>query len=135
MTKSTLISWITSHLEQELSEAKAALGGQAHDTTAQRIRELESALLMYRFLPVRDPEPDAVVAPASLIQVDYSGKKTWALIVPHHGGLVTEMDGHLVQVLTPQSPLGEAALGKKSGQEVAVQLSSGIRHYRILQVL
>jgi transcription elongation GreA/GreB family factor len=37
-----------------------------------------------------------------------------------------------VQVVTPQSPLGEALLGKKVGDRVRVEIRGGVREYRLL---
>jgi len=93
------------------------------------------ALLMYRFLPVRESAPDDVIAPGSLIQVEVMGRQSWIFLVPQHGGLVTHVHGMPLQVMTPQSPLGELLLGKKAGQELNLKTHSGAeRVYRILSV-
>ena len=90
---------------------------------------------MYRFLPLRDFTEEDVVAPASLVELELSGRRLWALLVPNHGGLVTSYEGCPVQVVTPHSPLGEAMLGKKSGDSFRLETSSGARLYRIVRVL
>ena len=133
MEKRSVIQLIRTHLEEELAELRAS------DAIAKapnpKIQEIERALLMYRFLPIRDFTPEDVVAPASLTELDFSGRKIWVLLVPQHGGLVTQVDGQPVQVVTPNSPLGEAMCGKKAGDSFSVRAGTGTREYRILQIL
>jgi transcription elongation GreA/GreB family factor len=133
MEKRSVIQLIRTHLEEELTELRAT------DSISQqpdpRIQELERALLMYRFLPVRDFGPEDVVAPASLTEIELSGRRMWVLLVPQHGGLVTQLEGKPVQVVTPNSPLGEAMLGKKAGETFQVQAGTGTREYRIVRIL
>jgi len=133
MVKNSVIQLIRTHLEEELAELRAA------DSISQqpnpKIQELERALLMYRFLPIREFGSEDVVAPASLSEIELSGRRLWVLLVPQHGGLVTQVEGKPIQVVTPNSPLGEAMLGKKSGDTFQVQAGTGTREYRILRIL
>jgi hypothetical protein len=133
MEKRSVIELIRTHLEEELTELRAS--DSISSQPNPQIQELERALLMYRFLPIRDFGIDDVVAPASLSEIEFSGRKLWVLLVPQHGGLVTQWAGQPVQVVTPHSPLGEAMLGKKPGESFRVQAGSGTRDYRILRVL
>jgi hypothetical protein len=133
MEKTSVIQLIRTHLEEELTELRAS------DSISQqpnpKIQELERALLMYRFLPIREFGPEDVVAPASLCEIELSGRRLWVLLVPQHGGLVTQLEGKPVQVVTPNSPLGESMLGKKAGDTFQVQAGTGMREYRIVRIL
>jgi len=130
--KRELIQQLKEHFESEVKEAPSP---EAARSSAQ-------ALLMYRFLPIR--EGDDIAAPGSLLHIatetqpqaaPHSARKSWVLIVPSHGGLVTEFQGSPVQVVTPQSPLGELLLGCKAGESRSLASSSGTqRTYRILSV-
>ncbi|NDD91791.1 hypothetical protein EBZ37_06875 [bacterium] len=133
MQKKALIEIIKEHLQGEITE----IGSQSNPTEESRseLLALERALLMYRFLPIREFKGDDVIAPASLVEVEYSSRRLWILLVPQNGGLITHFEGQPVQVLTPQSPLGEAMLGKKPGDRFTVQTGSGQREYRVIQVL
>ena len=133
MDKRSVIRMIQSHLEEELSERRAA--DSISKSPSPELQELERAALMYRFLPLRDFTEEDVVAPASLVELELSGRRLWVLVVPNHGGLVTSYEGCPVQVVTPHSPLGEAMLGKKSGDSFRLETSSGARLYRIVRVL
>ncbi len=133
MEKRSVIELIRTHLEEELADLRAA--DSISNQPNSQIQELERALLMYRFLPIRDFGIDDVVAPASLSEIEFSGRKLWVLVVPQHGGLVTQLEGQPVQVVTPNSPLGEAMLGKKPGESFQVRAGAGTREYRILRIL
>ena len=97
----------------------------------------ERALLMLRFLPIRDSSSTSseneVIAPGSLVRLEIQGRQSWVFIVPQHGGLVTDFEGDPIQVLTPQSPLGESLLGHKQGDQVELKTYSGTsRVYRVI---
>jgi hypothetical protein len=130
--KRELIQQLKEHFESEVKDAPSP---EAAKSSAQ-------ALLMYRFLPVR--EADDIAAPGSLLEIatetqprtdSQSSRRSWVLIVPSHGGLVTAFQGAPVQVVTPQSPLGELLLGCKAGESRSLESSSGTkRTYRILSI-
>jgi hypothetical protein len=125
MNKKAVIEMIQKHLEEELVE----------ENSGEENSELKRALLMYRFLPVREFTTEDVIAPGCLTELQLGSRKAWYLLVPQHGGLVTQFEGNPVQVITPQSPMGEAILGKRCGDEITVKTSSGERHYQVLQIL
>ncbi len=125
LNKRDVIDWIRSHLEEELKDNP---GGE-------EAASLKRALLMYRFLPIREFSGDDVVAPAGLVELEFSGRTSWVLLVPQHGGLVTRFENQPLQVLTPQSPLGEAMLGKRAGDSFVVEAGKTQREYRIRRVL
>ncbi|MBU6375608.1 MAG: GreA/GreB family elongation factor [Bdellovibrionales bacterium] len=133
MEKRALIQIITKHLQEELLELRQKHAADA--LPSSEIQSMERALLMYRFLPIRPHEEGDAVAPASLVLVELSGRQLWIFLVPQNGGLITHYEGQPVQVLTPQSPLGEAILGKRTGDQFSIPTASGTRDYRILQIL
>jgi transcription elongation GreA/GreB family factor len=162
MDKRRLVETIQAHLVEELATlvqaAKAAheaatheesRAEDAHDTRsveasylagaqAQRAAELQSLLLMWKHLPIRNYGPKDVACPAALVELEFGhgGKKTRAFyfIAPQGGGLVTRVDGAAVQVITPNSPMGEALMGKKEGETIEVEMRGGIRSYLVISV-
>lgn len=130
MNKRELVREITSHLAGELADLERSQPGSA------RAVELVGLLNMYRFLPLPDYGDGDVACPASLVELESleSGRATQVLIVPKGGGLVLSWEGFPVQVLTPESPLGSALLGKSAGQTFEVSGSSGMRSYRVAQI-
>lgn len=122
MDKSLVIERLVAHLTEELQES----------VDAARRKELESQLLMYRFLPRRTYTKDDEIVPSSLVRLKTGNVETLCFLVPQGGGLILEVNGTPVQVVTPYSPLGEAIMGKKMGDKISVELRGSIRVYEIL---
>ena len=158
MDKKKLVAQIQQYLEEELDRlmqaAKAAHEAATHeeskpedehDTRAieagylagaqmKRAEEIRQLLNMYRFLPLREYGVEDVVCPAALVELETNGKRAFYFLAPQGGGLVTEVDGKPVQVITPKSPMGDALLGRKVGDIVEVEIRDGSREYKVLSI-
>jgi transcription elongation GreA/GreB family factor len=162
MDKRRLVDTIQTHLAEELATlvqaAKAAHEAATHDESraedqhdtrgleasylagaqAQRAAELQGLLLMWKYLPIREFGPEDVACPAALVELEleHGAKKTRAFyfIAPQGGGLITRIDGQAVQVITPNSPIGEALMGKKEGDTVEVETRGATRSYRVISI-
>ena len=141
MNKAELIRQIQTHLAGELSgllpeiEAASAQGTQVKPSTAERVNEIQQQLTQYRFLPTREFSNDDVICAGCLVELELQGRKAFYYLVPSGGGLVLSFDGNPVQIITPQSPLGEALLGKRLGDEVKVALRNQIREYKVTALI
>lgn len=132
MKKKEVIEQVQAYLAEELSQ----LVNAASPEEVARAAEIQKQLVMYRFLPMREYGKDDVVCPSALVELELNGRRAFYFIVPQGGGLVTSVGGVPVQVITPQSPLGEVLLGKKAGEEVRVETSGGgHRVYRIVSLV
>jgi len=120
VNKSNVVKEIMTYLEEELADGK------------RDPKEIQRLLTVYRFIPVRDYLPEEPIIPSSLVELDLTGTRAFYFIAPQGGGLVTRVDGKPVQVITPQSPLGEALLGKKTGDTIDVEIRGGTRSYRVV---
>ncbi len=99
---------------------------------ARRVEELRAALVNVEAMAVRAfGEHDAVVLGA-LVTTDEGGARTLLWIAPHGGG--SRLAGGLVQVVTPRSPLGQALIGKRAGDECSVSLAGRERVLTIVAV-
>jgi hypothetical protein len=123
-TKREIIDEIQHYLVTELKE----LG----EAPSERAAEIHRQLLMFRFLPVREFGPEDVICPGGLVELELNGMRALYFVVPTGGGLVMQIAGRPIQVITPQSPLGEAILGRKVGDIAKVTVGSGVREYRIV---
>lgn len=122
MEKTLVIERLIAHLNDEMREV----------VDAARRKELESQLLMYRFIPRRTYTSTDEIIPSSLVRLKTGSVEVYCFLVPQGGGLILEVNGFPVQVLTPHSPLGEELLGKKVGDRIQVRLKVGFREYEIL---
>ncbi|MBC7387194.1 MAG: GreA/GreB family elongation factor [Cryobacterium sp.] len=126
LDKKKVIQHLISFLEEELRDLPK------NDANLVQKQELESLLVMYRFLPARDHEPTDPIVPTSLVTLQIGSATTFAFIVPRGGGFITAVDGNPLQVLTPNSPLGEALLGRKTSDRVLVEIRGQKREYVII---
>jgi transcription elongation GreA/GreB family factor len=135
MDKRKVVDEIQTYLAGELASLlPAAEAGTLDADGGERIREIRRQLTMYKFLPVREFGTEDVVCPASLVELELGERRAFYLIVPSGGGLVMRIEESPVQVITPQSPLGEALLGRRVGETVRVQGHGGERNYRIVSL-
>lgn len=158
MNKIELIKKITAILAKDLAGLKsAALGTYAaatgeeskpenkYDTfaleasylagaQAKRVLDIESSLAVYKTLEVRNFTSQSRIESTALVEVDLDGKTTFVFIVPAKGSLTLTHEGISIQVITPQSPLGEALLGSKVGDFVKLDRGSRELEYEIVSI-
>jgi hypothetical protein len=130
MDKKAVIQHLIAHLEKELAGLPAR-GGPVQVESPRRA-EIESLLLMYRFLPSRTYDAVDPIIPTSLVSLRLRETTSYAFIAPRGGGFITVVGGVPLQVLTAQSPLGEALLGKKTGDHVTLEVRGELRDYLIV---
>ncbi len=102
---------------------------------ARLAAEAQASLQVYAGVSFADFPPDAAIAPGALIELQSGPRRSWYLLGPRAGGLELSIDGRDILVLTPQSPLGRALLGRHAGEVVQTpgRDSATIAH-RILTV-
>ena len=89
---------------------------------SERVFQLESDLASYRTLR-KNVKNDAVVALGSLLELELTtGHSRYLFVGPASGGLVVEIKGVKVAVITSESPLGKAVLGSVVGDELTSEL-------------
>lgn len=76
------------------------------------------------------PAPGARVGLGSVVQIDEDERRSWLLMLPDGGGVVVQVGGEPVRVVTPRSPVGQALVGAEVGDEVEIEASE-----RVLEVL
>lgn len=91
---------------------------------AQRVAELEAAVAELAVFAPRAFGAGAAIALGALITADEDGEPRRLFVAPHGGGSVVAGD---VQVVTPASPLGQALLGKRAGDDVEIRLPGRTR--------
>jgi hypothetical protein len=102
---------------------------------ADRVRDLERVANALGFLPLREIGPGEPISLSALIEVDVEGERLRFFLAPQGGGMKVELEGAEIQVVTPQSPVGQALLGKSEGDVVEVRTQRGVREYEILSVV
>jgi transcription elongation GreA/GreB family factor len=111
-------------------EASYLAAGQA-----ERVRMLEVVVKVLAGLELRDiGKATPICASAVVTLEDEDGARTTFFMSPHGGGVRLALDGASVQVVTPQSPLGVALLGKLYGDVIELRAKAGLREMTIVDV-
>lgn len=134
MNKRNIVQQIQAHLLDELASLNLPSIPDIKNPQCQRAAQLKHELLIFHFLPIREFNENDMICPSVLTEVECHGIRSFYLIVPQAGGYVTEFEGKPIQVLTPNSPLGEALLGRKVGDKIHIQTRSEMREYKIISV-
>ena len=103
---------------------------------AQRVVDLQEALKLVTFMEVRAFGPDDAIGLSALIQLESGDEERWVLLAPAGGGhkLAADGGGPSVDVVTPESPLGQALAGRSQGDEFTLRTGSRAREFVIVSV-
>ena len=159
MNKAALLEAIRSQIKSELDSmsevARAAheaatheesRAEDAHDTRsieagylagAQRARvdELQARLEFFSRLEPRPYSAHEPIGPSALVELEAEdGKRSWCFLAAQAGGMSVQYSGHNVQVVTPQSPVGEELDGRKVGESFEIEQRGATREFTILSV-
>ncbi len=93
---------------------------------AKRVLELRTAASKLSNLNNRVFGEDSLVAMSALVEVeDEEEKSELYYIAPSGGGIVVELGGHKISVVTPSSPLARAMIGLRLDDEVELHTPQG----------
>lgn len=158
MSKKDLVRQIIDQLEVDLKALKAAAletysaatGDESkpenkYDTRAleasylagaqaKRAADLEASLGVFKTMVVKEFDSKSRIESTALVDVDLDGKETRVFIAPARVSLNLTFQNTVIQVITPQSPLGEALLGLKVGDVAKVDRGVRQLEYEILAV-
>ena len=91
-------------------EASYLAAGQA-----RQVGETAAALRLFENLTLPDFDPDDSVGPGALVELDLDGETQHFLLVPAAGGLGLVDQGREITLLSADSPLYGALLGRSVG--------------------
>ena len=158
MNKSALVEAICKQLEQDLEAMKEAARAthdaatneestpeNEYDTRAleasylagaqsKRAAEIERQLLAVRQTKIERFGEDDAIAPSALVEVEHNDKHQLLFLMPGGGGLTLSQDGKSVNVISPNSPLGQALIGAKAGDDAVITVGARVQEYEILNV-
>jgi transcription elongation GreA/GreB family factor len=99
---------------------------------SKRVAELEELLALFRFVDLRPFGEGIPIASTALVELlNEQGVRSTFFLMPKGGGMQVSMLGKTIQVITPQSPLGEALLGRRVGESVQVEINGVTKEFEI----
>ena len=96
--------------------------------------ELEAAIAEFAKLGVRKFADGDAIAVGALVELEHGGENSFYFIGPRAGGTEVLHDKKEILVITPQSPLGEQLMGKKSGDQSQLTFGGAKQAAKILKV-
>ena len=101
---------------------------------AQRVVELQDALNLLKALELTAFKPESRISLGALVVLDDGGGIEHYFIAPAGGGVRVTVAGAEVRVVTPQSPIARALLGKQEGDDLELRTPQGVRECSIASV-
>lgn len=102
-------------------DTRATESSYLADGQARHAVELREAIELYRTLALREFGEGEPIALAALVEVQQRKFRDLYFIGPRNGGVIVRHDGTEVMVITPQSPLGHALLGRRVGDSIRLE--------------
>ncbi len=146
MPKQPLLDAIIAHLATEVEQmTRAALATHAEATDdenkaedkydtrgleasylahgqSKAAEEAAQALAQFQALPRRDLTSADPVILGALVTLQAAGQRSRYFIGPKAGGTEIQHAGEAILIITPQSPLGRQLMGRRQGEQFALEL-------------
>jgi hypothetical protein len=101
---------------------------------AQRVADLKEALFGFRRLDLKKFTDNDSISSTALVELLSEGKKQILFFAAAGGGTQVQYRGTKIQVITPATPLGQAVLRSKVGENIFVKVGKSEREFEILRV-
>lgn len=158
MDKIKLVEAMIHQLEQEIvvltAAAKATYEAATHEESrpeneydtrgleagylagaqAKRVQEMKEFLDECRAFPQKHFTAETPIALSAFLTIEHDGVRQNVILMKRGGGFQIHFGAVDVQVITPQSPLGEALMGLQKGDEAVVEVGSNTKYYEILDI-
>ena len=99
---------------------------------SKQAAEIEAAIAEFEKLPVKNFGAGEPIGLGALVELETGGENLFYFIGPRAGGTEILHDKKEILVITPQSPLGEQLIGKKTGDKLQLKFSGEIRAATIM---
>jgi transcription elongation GreA/GreB family factor len=156
--KTHLIGQLAEQLEAELALMAAAhkqtTDGVTHDESraendkdtralessylargqASRVADLTAGLQKLKTVVPRSFDPTSPIALGAVVTLDDGTREFSYFLAPAGGGARLQNRDSTILVVTPESPLGAALLGKRLGDDVDVRTPQGVRECSVVSV-
>src|ERR1700733_9670382 len=99
---------------------------------SKQAAEIEAAIAEFEKLPAKKFAAAEPIGLGALVELETEGENLFYFIGPRAGGTEILHDKKEILVITPQSPLGEQLMGKKSGDKLQLKLDGETRAVKII---
>jgi transcription elongation GreA/GreB family factor len=101
---------------------------------AKRVEELKLDLQILEEVDLKASEKLGEISIGALVELQYQGKHMNYFLIPTAGGTLLNVHNTPVLVVSVFSPIGDAMLGLKAGEEFELEAPKETRHYKVLTI-
>ena len=99
---------------------------------AKRVEELKLEIQILEEVDVDASKKYGEISIGALVELLHQDQKRFYFLIPTAGGTVIKVNEQAVMVVSIFSPIGDALMGLKKGEEFEVETPKETRHYQIL---
>jgi len=100
----------------------------------KRLEELKLEKQMLEEIPIKNLAPHDEISLGALVDIKLNNITRTYFLCSTAGGTMLEVEGQGILVISVFSPIGDAIVGLKSGDEFELEGASGVRTYQIMKV-
>jgi transcription elongation GreA/GreB family factor len=155
LLKKKIIARLTGELETYLRAAQASRAEATHEQSraenkydtrgleasylakgqSRQVAELQASIGTFEKMEIKNFAEGQGIDVGAVVEVEHRGEKTTYFIATKAGGTEVVYDRNEVLVITPQSPLGEQLMGKKTGDLLKRALNGAPDPYHVVSVI
>lgn len=102
---------------------------------AKRVEELKLEIQILEEVDVDQSKKLGEISIGALVELEHQNQKRKYFLIPTAGGTIVKVDDEAVLVVSVFSPIGDALLGLKAGDDFDVETPKETRNYQILSFL
>jgi transcription elongation GreA/GreB family factor len=99
---------------------------------AKRVEELKLEIQILEEVDLKASEKLGEITMGSLVQLEHQNQTRLYFLIPTAGGTLLKVKDDAVLVVSVFSPIGDALMGLKAGEEFEVETPKETRHYKVL---
>ena len=101
---------------------------------SRQAAEIVEAIQEMDRLPVRNFDAGEPIELGAVVELAGQRERTLFFIGPRGGGKEIALEGQIILVITPQSPLGQQLAGKRQGEQLVMTIGGTRERYRVAAV-
>jgi transcription elongation GreA/GreB family factor len=101
---------------------------------SRQAAEVTQAMQQYEALALRPFTALDPIELGAIVELERNGVRTLYFVGPRAGGTEVECDGRTVLVITPQSPMGQQLVGRKTDDRLRIDVGGSTDRYRVSNV-
>ncbi len=101
---------------------------------ARQATATEEALATYQTLKLGKFTATTPIDLTAVVELESRGERLLYFLGPKSGGIEIHVAGQEILVITPESPLGQALIGKRAGDRITLQTRGSAQEFRVVSV-